>query len=777
MDVEPSAELELIAERSIEEAQRTGFLQVAAAHLVLGMLRSDNSGRRLLQYFLGGMAAQQKLKNDLEKSLGPGEDISYERLDDITLSDEAQSVLSMSLVEAFRADDEDALGAHLLLSILKAENETGRLLRKCGLSYEAALNAYTRLFRLRRNGSTPQKESREEITHIDTDPSDTGQPDLQLMKFLAAGVGDEDNAQAYTLEECTSDLTEAARQGKLDPVSGRDREIDRVIRILGRRRKNNPMLVGEPGVGKSAVVEGIARRIAFGQVPPALEGKKILSLDIASLVAGTKYRGEFESRIKAILKEVESRSEIILFIDEFHTVVGAGSTEGSMDAANIMKPALSRGGFQCIGATTTDEFVQHIEKDGALERRFQKVVIEKTDESETLSILLALRPGYEEHHGVKYPLETLEACIRMSERYIPDRCLPDKAIDVMDEAGSLVNLRCKGEGQQVQAEDVAAVIGEMTRIPAGKVAVGEGERLLGMATELKKQVIGQDAAVDCLCRAICRSRAGIKDPSRPVGSFLFLGPSGVGKTLLAKKLAEYLFDSTDNMLRLDMSEYSESISLTRLIGTPPGYVGFNQEGLLSEPVRRKPYSVVLLDEIEKAHPDIFNLLLQVMDEGRLTDSHGRSVDFRNTIIIMTSNTGSQQLSSAGSGIGFTAASPTVAEERRMGIIRKAVEHTFPAEFLGRLDGSIFFSAISKEDAARITELELDKIRQRVKEAGLGLRISKTTKQKLLQRGFDPEFGARPLRKAIQELVEDPAAEKIMALRLEKAGERPKNICV
>ena len=498
-------------------------------------------------------------------------------------------------------------------------------------------------------------------------------------------------------------------------------------------------------------------------VPDVLRAKVIYRLDRASVVAGTKFRGEFEKRLKNIMNEIADRGNIIMYIDEFHTIVGAGKSEGGLDAANIMKPALARGEIQCIGSTTVEEFTKYIEKDGALERRFQKLMVEKTDYKQTMAILHCIKGSYEQHHNVLYTEEALDACVKLSERYINGRCLPDKAIDLMDEAGSMVRLRMGRKTAEIGVEDVAAVISRMTGIPVGKVAQSESQRLSNMANILKKRVIGQDDAIEKICRAICRSRAGIKDPNRPIGSFLFFGPTGVGKTLLAKSLAEYLFDSADNMVRIDMSEYMEKFAVTRLIGAPPGYVGFDDNGQLTEPVRQKPYCVVLLDEIEKAHPDIFNLLLQVMDEGRLTDSHGRTVSFRNTILIMTSNIGSREVAERGNGVGFQS---SLSEDSgfKSSIIDKAMSRTFPPEFLGRVDDKLSFRSLDKDDVKKIVELELKRIKSRVADCGYELVVSAQTKKKIIEQGFDPKFGARPLRKAILEIVEDPVSEQLIRLR-------------
>ena len=545
-------------------------------------------------------------------------------------------------------------------------------------------------------------------------------------------------------------------------------EIARVIEILGRRKKNNPMLIGEPGVGKSAIVEGIALRIASGDISPALAKKRILSLDIASVVAGTKYRGDFEKRLKAIIKEAQSNPDLILFIDEFHTIVGAGGASGSLDAANMLKPALARGELQCVGATTMDEFTKIVEKDGALDRRFQKIVVEPTDVPESIEILRHLKPHYEEFHHITYTDEAVEAAVRLTDRYLTDKSLPDKAIDALDEAGSMVRLnlaRKKGGSDTVTAEDIASVVSKMTGIPVNKVAESEGNRILKMKKRLQARIIGQDEAIDTVVRAIQRGRAGLKDPHRPIGTFLFFGPTGVGKTQLARSLAEYLFDSEDNMVRIDMSEYMEKFSVSRLIGAPPGYVGYEEGGQLSERVRRKPYCVVLLDEIEKAHPDIFNLLLQVMDEGRLTDSNGRVVDFKNTIVIMTSNVGSREVEEYGSGIGFATAGRKLEDDRK-NVVAKAVKKAFPPEFINRVDEQVYFNSLSREDIERIIDIELKGLKKRSLEAGYRITVTPSAKRFVAEAGYDPAYGARPLKRAITKYIEDPVAEFIITDRIQ-----------
>ena len=577
----------------------------------------------------------------------------------------------------------------------------------------------------------------------------------------------EPKQEKSVIEDFGFDLTKAAAEGKLDPVVGRETEIARVIEILGRRKKNNPMLIGEPGVGKSAIVEGIALRIAGGSISPALAKKRLISLDIASVVAGTKYRGDFEKRLKSIIKEADTNPDIILFIDEFHTIVGAGGAQGSLDAANILKPALARGELQCIGATTMDEFAKIVEKDGALDRRFQKIVVEPTDIQQSITILENLKSNYEGFHNVTYSDNAIEACVRLTDRYITDKSLPDKAIDAMDEAGSMIRLNLatnRKSGNVIDADDIATVVSKMTGIPVNKVAESEGNRIMKMKGRLQSRIIGQDEAIEKVVRAIQRNRAGLKDPNRPIGTFLFFGPTGVGKTQLAKCLAEYIFDSQENMVRIDMSEYMEKFTVSRLVGAPPGYVGYEDGGQLSERVRRKPYCVVLLDEIEKAHPDIFNILLQVLDEGRLTDSNGRVVSFRNTIVIMTSNVGSRELDEYGSGVGFSTSGKNV-QKNRQSVLEKAIRKSFPPEFINRVDERIFFSALTKEDIERIIDIELKDLRGRAEEAGYKLIVTTSAKRFIAEAGFDPAFGARPLKRAVMKYVEDPVSEFIISDRI------------
>ena len=626
-----------------------------------------------------------------------------------------------------------------------------------------------------------------------------------------------DNNDTPVIDKYGKDITRAAADGGLDPVVGREKEIERLAQILSRRKKNNPVLIGEPGVGKSAIIEGLAKRIIDRKVARVLMDKRIVALDMAAIVAGTKYRGQFEERVKAIIDEVSKNPNVIMFIDEIHNIVGAGNAQGSMDAANLLKPALARGEFQCIGATTLDEYRKNIEKDGALERRFQKVIVDPTSPEETLEILHNIKDVYESHHGVCYTEKALEACVKLTDRYISDRFFPDKAIDALDEAGSRVHIskvvvpkeiseledkiaqaqdnkfkavqeqnfesaanyrdqqeklkleledakqkweeELDNQRETVDESDVAEVVALMTGVPVQRIAQAEGIRLLGMGDELKHMIVGQDEAIDKIVKAIRRNRAGLRDPNRPIGSFMFLGPTGVGKTLLAKRLAEFLFNSQDALIRIDMSEYMEKFNVSRLVGAPPGYVGYEEGGQLTEKVRRHPYSVVLLDEVEKAHPDVFNMLLQVLDEGALTDSLGRKVNFKNTIVIMTSNIGTRELKDFGAGVGFNTS--TLTRERSDAVIRKALNRSFSPEFLNRIDDIITFGSLNEENIMKIIDIELKSFYDRVEQNGLKLTITDEAKAYVANQGFDAQFGARPLKRAIQSYIEDPLSELLL----------------
>ena len=745
MQIQISDALNGIIKYAREEAMRTGSYGIGPDHLFLGIIRhEENTAFQVLQ----GLGVEPaELKGFIDSRIFTNETIPYSEIDHINFSRQAQNVLSITVMEATRLKSQEAAPHHLLLALCRTTDSYGQaFLRSRGVDYGRMLSFMESegLLHVRRQDQQPAQGNEEE---------EEGQEGSKKKEL--------------DIEEFGYDLTKAAREGKLDPVVGRDMEIARVIEILGRRKKNNPMLIGEPGVGKSAIVEGIALRIASGDISPALAKKRILSLDIASVVAGTKYRGDFEKRLKAIIKEAQTNPDLILFIDEFHTIVGAGGASGSLDAANMLKPALARGELQCVAATTMDEFTKIVEKDGALDRRFQKIVVEPTDVAESIEILRHLKPHYEEFHHITYTDDAVESAVRLTDRYLSDRSLPDKAIDALDEAGSMVRLnlaRKKGGADTVTAEDIASVVSKMTGIPVNKVAESEGNRILRMKKRLQARIIGQDEAIDKVVRAIQRGRAGLKDPNRPIGTFLFFGPTGVGKTQLARSLAEYLFDSEDNMVRIDMSEYMEKFSVSRLIGAPPGYVGYEEGGQLSERVRRKPYCVVLLDEIEKAHPDIFNLLLQVMDEGRLTDSNGRVVDFKNTIVIMTSNVGSREVEEYGNGIGFATAGRKLDSDRK-NVVAKAVKKAFPPEFINRVDEQIYFNSLTREDIERIIDIELKGLKLRALEAGYRINVTPAAKRFVAEAGYDPAYGARPLKRAITQYIEDPVAEFIISDRI------------
>ena len=756
MQLQVSDDLNAVIKYAREEAMRTGSYGIGPDHLFLGIIRQEENAAFNAIRNLGVEPAE--LKTFIDGRIFTNETIPYDQLDNINFSRQAQNVLSITVMEASRLKSPAAMPQHLLLALCRTTESYGQMyLRSHGIDYGRLLAYFEDEGLLRPKGQDNNAPA-------DRQPSQGPEEEPAEEKKL-------------DIEEFAYDLTRAAREGKLDPVVGRDQEIARVIEILGRRKKNNPMLIGEPGVGKSAIVEGIALRIASGNISSALAKKRILSLDIASVVAGTKYRGDFEKRLKSIIKEAGENPDIILFIDEFHTIVGAGGASGSLDAANMLKPALARGEFQCIGATTIDEFTKIVEKDGALDRRFQKIVVEPTDVKQSIEILNHLKPKYEEFHGISYTDDAVDAAVRLTDRYITDRSLPDKAIDALDEAGSMVRLSMgRKNSKTVDAEDIASVVSKMTGIPVNKVAESEGNRIIKMRKRLMDRIIGQDSAVETVVKAIQRNRAGLKDPGRPIGTFLFFGPTGVGKTQLARSLAEYLFDSEENLVRIDMSEYMEKFSVSRLIGAPPGYVGYEEGGQLSERVRRKPYCVVLLDEIEKAHPDIFNLLLQVMDEGRLTDSNGRTVDFKNTIVIMTSNVGSREVEEYGSGIGFATAGKNVETDRRS-VVEKAVKKAFPPEFINRVDEQVYFNSLDKEAIEQIIDIELKDLRERALEAGYKLTITPAAKRFIADAGYDPAYGARPLKRAVVRYVEDPVSEFIISDRALSSHKRtPGEVC-
>ena len=827
MQLQPGNELNDILTYAKEEAMRLGNYTVSTDHLVLGILRhGENITVETLAY-LGVNTAE--LKAYLEDAVKAKEQIPMDQENALSLSKASENALKVMYLEARSLHVVKPDSIHLLLAILRAQDGNAvQYLEEHNITYSKVKETLQQEEQDNLPDSTPAPDSAAPINHDDDEVMEHRKEEKKSAPAQKSPTQKPaQTGKTPVLDSFGYDLTKAAMEDKLDPVVGREKEIERLAQILGRRKKNNPVLIGEPGVGKSAIAEGLAIRIANRNVSRVLLGKRLVSLDIGSIVAGTKYRGQFEERMKAILNELGKNPNIILFIDEMHTLVGAGGSAGSLDAANMLKPALARGEIQCIGATTLDEFRQFIEKDGALERRFQKVIVEATNYDETLTILENIKERYQRHHNVVYTDEAIKSCISLSHRYITDRCLPDKAIDIMDEAGSRVHLknikvskkiqtlekaieivvaekqdavadsdferaamyrdieklkRAELETErekwqkkqsaspaQVTAEDVAQVVSMATNIPVSKIAQSEGNKLATMGKTIKEKIIGQDEAVETVTRAIQRNRAGLKDPNKPIGTFLFLGPTGVGKTQLAKVLAQYMFDSPDSIIRIDMSEYMEKHAVSRLIGAPPGYVGYNEGGQLSERVRRKPYSVVLLDEIEKAHPDIFNLLLQVLDEGRLTDSNGRHIDFRNTVLILTSNIGTKELKEFGKGLGYSNATKRDTAANSRAIIEKALKKAFTPEFLNRLDEQILFSSLTKADIEKIIEIELKELYNRVSQAGYKLKLSKKIKKFVADAGYDPQYGARPLKRAIQRYIEDPLAEKIISGEIKPGG--------
>lgn len=800
-----------------EEANRLQNDHIEPEHLLLGILRDGEcKAAEILKSFYLDLKG---IKNELETQLRE-KSILENYSQDISFSEEASKILTLSKLEARLMNDEKVDTPHILLAIMRDnQNNAYKILERNDVTYEKIIN------RLK------QEEAPFDGLDFNDDEEEEGIGRRGNADKNNDGFGSSANRQTTQTEQKQADggtpyldnygidLTKAAEGGKLDPVVGREKEIERIAQILSRRKKNNPILIGEPGVGKSAIAEGLALRIVEKRVSRALFGKRIISLDMTAVVAGTKYRGQFEERIRAILTEVKKHPDVILFIDEIHTIVGAGSAAGSMDAANMLKPALARGEIQCIGATTLDEYRKNIEKDGALERRFQKVLVEPTSPEETLQILRNIKDKYEEHHNVTYTDEALEACVRLTDRYVTDRYFPDKAIDAMDEAGSRIHLthisvpqeieeqerlieeaqqhkneairlqnfelaasfrdrenqyteqleRLKNEWKEklkdnretVDAPQIEEVVSMISGVPVQRMAQAEGVRLKGMKQALLSKVIGQDKAVETLVRSIQRSRVGLKDPNKPIGTFLFLGPTGVGKTHLAKELAKNMFGTTDAIIRIDMSEYMEKFTVSRLIGAPPGYVGYEEGGQLTEKVRRHPYSIVLLDEIEKAHSDVFNMLLQVMDEGRLTDSLGRTVDFKNTIIIMTSNIGTRQLKEFGKGIGFTAQTGENEKEHANSVIRKALNKSFAPEFINRLDEIVTFDQLDIASLEKIIDIELAGLYKRIEGCGYHLLLDQEAKRFVAEKGYDVQFGARPLKRSIQNHLEDGLAELII----------------
>ena len=800
---------------SREEAGRLNNVCVGIEHVLLGILRDKKNKASNIIQLLG--VDTNELKSTIDRELFEDKEIIPEN--QLTVDKSVESLLRISILESINLNCEETDTEHLLLAMLKNDNSIAyRILYQYSVNYEKVYDLLTKNKANIEEGNTTTKMGPGFTGDDDDDEFDDPFPQKKET-FRTGNLGNK-NSDTPIIDSFGTDLTKAAEENRLDPVVGREKEIERLAQILSRRKKNNPVLIGEPGVGKSAIVEGLSLRIVQRKVSRTLFDKRVVNLDMASIVAGTKYRGQFEERIKAILNELAKNPDVILFIDEIHTIVGAGGASGSMDAANMLKPALARGEIQCIGATTLDEYRKNIEKDGALERRFQKVMVEPTTAEETLQILENIKDKYEDHHNVVYTPDAIRACVKLTDRYISDRNFPDKAIDAMDEAGSrthisnitvpkaieelelqieetkqqklqavklqnfelaasyrdqerqlLLNLDAskaqweeeRQKNRQIVDEDkVAEVVAMVSGVPVQRIAKAENRKLMEMGAILKSKIIGQDEAVEKIVKAIQRNRIGLKDPNKPIGTFMFLGPTGVGKTHLAKKLAEYLFDSTDTLIRIDMSEFMEKFTVSRLIGAPPGYVGYEEGGQLTEKVRRKPYSIVLLDEIEKAHPDVFNLLLQLMDEGRLTDSFGRRIDFKNTIVIMTSNIGTRQLKDFGRGIGF-ATNTSVADDKEFSrnVIQKALNKAFAPEFLNRVDDVVMFDQLDKEAIYKIIDIELAGFYQRVKTLGYTLEISDKVKKFIASKGYDIQFGARPLKRVIQKYLENELAELII----------------
>ncbi len=827
MDAKFSPRVRDVIGFSREEALRLGHNHIGIEHILLGLIREgEGNAVKILRHLDVDL---DDLRRTVENSMEPASAMRPPDKDKITLVKQAEKMLKITFLEAklFKSPHIDT--EHLLLSILKDEdNLATRTLNRFNVDYENVKNEVDAILAggsgpAEGRGSTPRPKAGPQSA--DDDDEDSGG-----AAYGGGGGGQkkagDSKSKTPVLDNFGRDLTKLAEDGKLDPIVGREKEIERVSQILSRRKKNNPVLIGEPGVGKSAIAEGLALRIIQRKVSRVLFNKRIVALDIASLVAGTKYRGQFEERMKAVMNELENSPDVILFIDEIHTIVGAGGASGSLDASNMFKPALARGEIQCIGATTLDEYRQYIEKDGALERRFQKVIVEPTSVDETIQILNNIKEKYEDHHNVNYDADAIVACVKLTARYITDRHLPDKAIDALDEAGSRVHIsnivvpqaildvekkieevkeeknrvvrsqryeeaaklrdkerqlleeldKAKKQWEEesrthrtaVTEDNVAEVVAMMSGIPVQRIAEKESGKLRRMKEEMQGKVIGQDDAVAKVVKAIQRNRAGLKDPNRPIGSFIFLGPTGVGKTQLAKELARYMFDTEEALIRIDMSEYMEKFSVSRLIGAPPGYVGYEEGGQLTEKVRRRPYSIVLLDEIEKAHPDVFNLLLQALDDGQMTDSLGRRIDFRNAIVIMTSNIGARDLVDYGKGVGFgTKAKEDGTADNNRGIVEKALKKAFAPEFLNRIDDIIMFNTLKRDDIHRIIDIELANVYKRIAELGYDLKLTDEAKDFLVEKGYDEKFGARPLKRAIQKFIEDPMAEEIINQNVEE----------
>jgi ATP-dependent Clp protease ATP-binding subunit ClpC len=815
MDDNFSPRVKDVISYSKEEALRLGHDFIGTEHLMLGLLRDGNGKAIDILNSLDIDLSHLRRKVEILSPANPNMMITSNEKKNLHLTRQAERALKTTFLEAKLFQSKSINTAHLLLCVLRNENDpTTKLLNKMKVDYDSVKEQFKYMI--------TNDDEFLDSPKAESFPSDDAPKDDNKDSSFGQTTSQKGSNKSKTpvLDNFGRDLTAMAEQGKLDPVVGREKEIQRVSQILSRRKKNNPLLIGEPGVGKSAIAEGLAIRIVKRKVSRILFNKRVVTLDLASIVAGTKYRGQFEERIKAVMNELEKNDDIILFIDEIHTIVGAGGATGSLDASNMFKPALARGELQCVGATTLDEYRQHIEKDGALERRFQKVIVEPTSVSETIEILNNIKNKYEEHHNVEYTQEAIEACVKLTNRYMTDRFLPDKAIDALDEAGSRVHItnidvpdqivELEAQLEEVKAtktsvvkkqkyeeaaklrddekrleksladaqekweaesklnrivvseSDVSEVVSMMTSIPVNRIAQKESNKLSKLPELINGKVIGQDEAVSKVVKAIQRNRAGLKDPNKPIGSFIFLGQTGVGKTQLAKVLAKELFDSEDALVRIDMSEYMEKFAISRLVGAPPGYVGYEEGGQLTEKIRRKPYAVVLLDEIEKAHPDVFNMLLQVLDDGFLTDSLGRKIDFSNTIIIMTSNIGARKLKDFGSGVGFgTSAQKSQESSNARSVIENALKKAFAPEFLNRIDDVVVFNNLEKADIDKIIDIELSKLLERISELGYTLKLSKKAKSFIAEKGFDKQYGARPLKRAIQKYVEDALAEEII----------------
>ncbi|WP_405296988.1 ATP-dependent Clp protease ATP-binding subunit [Algibacter sp. Ld11] len=809
---------------SKEEALRLGHDFIGTEHLMLGLLRDGNGKAITILNALDIDLNHLRRKVEILSPANPNIAVGSNQKKNLHLTRQAERALKTTFLEAKLFQSTSINTAHLLLCILRNENDpTTKLLNKLKVYYDNVKEQFKIMITNDDSYIEPKSEFPDDDSNIEDDSS--------KENIFNAPTGAKTNKKSKTpvLDNFGRDLTAMAEEGKLDPVVGREEEIQRVSQVLSRRKKNNPLLIGEPGVGKSAIAEGLALRIVKRKVSRILFNKRVVTLDLASLVAGTKYRGQFEERMKAVMNELEKNDDVILFIDEIHTIVGAGGATGSLDASNMFKPALARGEIQCIGATTLDEYRQYIEKDGALERRFQKVIVEPTTVEQTIEILNNIKGKYEEHHNVDYTPEAIAACVKLTNRYMTERFLPDKAIDALDEAGSRVHITnievpkqilelekkleevketkntvvkkqkyeeaaklrddekrlekelavaqekweedTKQHREIVTEDNVADVVSMMTGVPVNRIAQTEINKLAELPDLIKGKVIGQDNAVAKVVKAIQRNRAGLKDPNKPIGSFIFLGQTGVGKTQLAKVLSRELFDSEESLIRIDMSEYMEKFAISRLVGAPPGYVGYEEGGQLTEKVRRKPYAVILLDEIEKAHPDVFNMLLQVLDDGYLTDSLGRKIDFRNTIIIMTSNIGARKLKDFGTGIGFGTASQKAQEDANAkSVIENALKKSFAPEFLNRIDDVVVFNALEKGDINKIIDIELEKLLVRIKLLGYNLTITETAKDYIADKGFDKQYGARPLKRAIQKYVEDALAEEIVASHLQEGDQ-------